>query len=153
MKQRCNPPRLDEYEWGQFDFTRWNLDAVAPDAVAKAIAGLTQQFFESPEWQENVQASMPQLHQLALGVFKGHAQELRESRAAAEREFEQRAVNVKTRSDEVRRAMAASAAPHTPEAGSDVYHLAVRVTGADPLLGFPGLVVLVADPRSEQAAP
>ncbi len=153
MKQRCNPPRLDETDWGQFDFTRWNLDGVAQDSVAKAIAGLTQQFFESPEWQEKVQLSMPQLQQLALGVFKGNAQELRETRAAAEREFEQRAVNVKTRSEEVRRAMAASAAPQTPEAAPDVYHLAVRVTGADPLLGFPGLVVLVADPRAEQAQP
>src|SRR5262245_1939967 len=116
MKQRCNPPRLDEFEWNQFDFSRWNLGDVAQDSVAKAIAGLTQQFFEAPEWQENVQAGMPPLQQLALGLFRSHAQELRESRVAAEREFEQRAVNVKTRSDEVRRALAASAAPQTPEA-------------------------------------
>jgi hypothetical protein len=153
MKQRCNPPRLDEYDWGQFDFTRWNLDGVAQNNVAKAIAGLAQPLLDSPEWQESVQASLPQLQQLALGVYKEHATGLRESREAAERDFEQQAVGAKARSAELRRAMAASAAPQTPEARSDVYHLAVRVTGADPMLGFPGLVVLIADPRNEQAPP
>jgi hypothetical protein len=153
MKQRCNPPRLEEHDWSQFDFTRWNLDAVAQNTVAKAIAGLTQQFFESPEWQESVQASMPQLQQAAVGVYRDHANGLRESRATAERDFDERAVNARTRADDVRRALAASAAPQTPEAGKDVYHLAVRVTGADPLLGFPGAVVEIADPRSATAPP
>src|SRR5687767_10957428 len=114
MKQRCNPPRLDEYDWGQFDFTRWNLDGVAQNDVAKAIAGLAQQLLDSPEWQESVQASLPQLQQLALGVYKEHATGLRESREAAERDFEQQAVGAKARSAELRRAMAASAAPQTP---------------------------------------
>lgn len=153
MKQRCNPPRLDELDWNQIDFTRFNLGDVAQNPVAKAVAGLAQQFFESPEWQEGVQSSMPQLQQVALGVYKEHANGLRESRTAAARDFDQRAAGAKSRSEDLRRAMAASAAPHTPEAGRDVYHLAVRVTGADSRLGFPGLVVEIADPRNQEAEP
>lgn len=153
MKQRCKPPRLDEHEWGQFDFTRWNLDAVARDNVSGAIAELTKQFFDSPEWQESVQASMPQIQQAALGIFKEHAQKLRDSRAAAVQDFEGRAATAKSRSDAMRRAMAATAAPQPPPATADAYHLAVRVTGADAALGFPGLLVEVADPRNPNAAP
>ena len=153
MKKRCNPPRLDEHDWSQFDFTRWNLDRVAPDAVAKAIAGLAQQFFDSPEWQEHVQASLPQLRQAALATFKGHAEKLRADRAAAERDFEQRTAHAKQISEAMRRAMAASAAPQAPQPRSDAYHVAVRVTGADPLLGLPGMVVQIADPRDAKAPP
>lgn len=153
MKQRCRPPRLDDHEWGQFDFTRWNLDGVARDNVASAIAGFAKQFFESPEWQENVQASMPQIQQAALEIFKERAQILRESRTAAEQELEQRAAAAKTRTDAMRRAMAAAAAPQPPEPSADAYHLAVRVTGADQALGFPGVLVEIADPRSPRATP
>jgi hypothetical protein len=153
MKDRCKPPRLDEHEWRQFDFTRWNLDSVARDKVAGAVAGLARQFFESPEWQESVQATVPQIQQAALGIFKEHAQKLRESRAATEKDFEERAASGKTRVDAMRRAMAASSSPQPPPASPDAYHLAVRVTGTDQALGFPGVLVEIADPRDPKAAP
>ena len=153
MKERCKPPQLDEQEWGQFDFSRWNLDVVAPDVVSKAIAGLTQQFFDSPEWQESVQATMPQIQQAALGVFKEEADRLRASRKVAEADFARSTATAKERTDAMRRGMAAAAAPQTPETTADAYHLSVRVTGADAALGFAGVLVEVADPRDPKAAP
>ena len=67
--------------------------------------------------------------------------------------FEQRAGTAKTRADAMRRAIAATSSPQPPPPSPDAYHLAVRVTGADQALGFPGVVVEIGDPRDAKATP
>jgi hypothetical protein len=151
MKERCKPPQFDEHDWSQLDFTRWNLDAVARDSVAKAVAGLATQFFSSPEWQESVTATLPELQKAAVAMFKGQAEILRTERSTTVKSFEKRTLHAKEQSAAMRRAIGAAAAPQTPTASANAYSVAVRVTSGDPPLGLPGLVVELADPRDEKS--
>jgi hypothetical protein len=64
----CDPPKFDEQDWSQFDFSRWHLDGLQLDSVAQAIADLTQRLTNSPEWQDNVKATVADLQDVMLNV-------------------------------------------------------------------------------------
>ncbi|MGH2396560.1 MAG: hypothetical protein ACRDFW_06140, partial [bacterium] len=76
MHSRCDPPRFDQQDWSQFDFSRWHLDGVTLDAASAAFAGLSERLFNADEWRQHFQATLPALEREALSFFKGHSQHL-----------------------------------------------------------------------------
>ena len=152
MQSRCGPPKFDQQDWSQFDFSRWHLDGVTLDAAATAFAGLSEQLFNSEEWRQHFQATLPALEREALSFFKGHSQQLRDQKNAVAQDFDRRITTAQERSDNFRRTVEATAAPPVIQASPNIFHLAVKVTTEDVRLGLPGLAVQIIDPRNEDLA-
>lgn len=152
MQSRCGPPRFDQQDWSQFDFSRWHLDGVALNAAAAAFANLSEQLFNSDEWRQHFQATLPVLERETLGFFKNHSQQLREQRNAAAEDFDKRITAAQKRSDDFRRSVEAAISPPVIEADPNKFHFSVKVTTEDASLGLPGVAVQIADPRNEETA-
>lgn len=152
MHKKFETPKLDPHDWKQFDFTRWHLDGLTLDAASASFAGLADRLFNSAQWRENVQATLPQLRGQALEFFKDHSRELKTERATTEKEFDQRINVAQQKAEAFRRSSEAAAAPPVVKPGDDVYHLAVKVNAEDGRLGLPGLTVQVTDPKDPKTA-
>jgi hypothetical protein len=90
MDSPGSPPKFDQQDWSQFDFSRWHLDGVTLDAASAAFAGLSEQLFNSEEWRQYFQATLPALEREALSFFKGHSQQLRDEQNAVAQDFDRR---------------------------------------------------------------
>jgi hypothetical protein len=152
MQSRCGPPQFDQQDWSQFDFSRWHLDDVTLDAASAAVAGLSEQLFNSDEWRQHFQAMLPGLEKEALGFFKDHSQGLRDQKDADAQDFDKRIAAARTRSDEFRKSIEAAAAPRVVEASPNTYHLVAKVTIKDASIALPGVGVQIMDPRNERTA-
>lgn len=152
MQSRCGPPKFDQQDWSQFDFSRWHLDGITLNAASAAFANLADQLFNSDEWRQHFQATLPALEREALKFFKDHSRQLRDQKNAAAEDFDKRIAAAKQRSDGFRKSVEVAAAPPVVQASPNTFHLAVKVTIEDPRLDLPGLVVRIMDPRNEKTA-
>jgi len=149
MHSKCDLPNFDEHDFKQFDFTRWHLDGLTLDAASAAFAGLAERLTNSPEWQQHVQASLPQLHTHVLASYQERSRELQEQQAITAKEFDHRIDAAEERAKAFRKSTEAAAAPPSVEQSPDAYHLAVKVNTRDRL-GLPGLIVQMMDPKEEK---
>lgn len=150
MHSRCGPPKFDQQDWSQFDFSRWHLDGVTLDAVSAAFAGLSEGLFNSEEWRQHFQATLPELEREALSFFKNHSQQLRDQKNTAAEDFDKRIAAAQKRSDDFWKSVETAAAPTVVQTSANTFHLAVKATTED--IGLPGLVVQIMDPRNEKTA-
>lgn len=152
MRSQCGPPRFDQKDWSNFDFTRWNLEGVTDEPAAAMFAGLTERLFGSEEWRQNFQTTLPQLQQRVLDIFKDHSKNLREQRTAAAEDFGRRAVVAQQRSDAFRKSIEEAAAPPVVEALPNSFYVGVKVvTEKDDRLGLGDITVQILDPKNEKA--
>lgn len=149
MLSKCELPNFDDHDWKQFDFTRWHLDGLTLDAASATFAGIVDRLSKSAEWQQHVQASLPQLQTHVLASYEEHARELEEQRSVAEKEFDDRIVAAQNTAKAFRKSTEAAAAPPSIEQSPDAFHLAVKVNSKDHL-GLPGLIVQMKDPKEEK---
>ena len=152
MQSPSGPPKFEQQDWSQFDFSRWHLDGVTLDAASTAFADLSEQLFNSGEWRQHFQATLPALEREALGFFKGHSQQLRDQKNAVAQDFDKRIAAAQQRSDDFRKSVEIAAAPPVVQASPNTFHLAVKVTSEDVRLGLSSLVVQIIDPRNEERA-
>ena len=152
MHSRCRPPKFDQQDWSQFDFSRWHLDGVTLDAASASFAGLSEQLFNSDEWRQHFQAALPALEREALGFFKDHSQQLRDLKNAAIQDFDKRIAAAQSRSDDFRKSVEVASAPLVVQASPNTFHLVAKVTIKDTRFNLPGLVVRIMDPRNEKMA-
>jgi hypothetical protein len=152
MYSRCGPPKFDQQDWSQFDFSRWHLDGVTLDAASAAFAGLSERLFNSEDWRQHFQAALPALEREALSFFKNHSQQLRDQKNAAAEDFGKRIAAAQRRSNDFQKSVEAAAASPVVQASPNLFHLAVKVTTEDVRLGLPGLVIQIMDPRNEKIA-
>jgi len=152
MQSRCGPPKFDQQDWSQFDFSRWHLDGVTLDAASSAFAGLSKRLFNSDEWRQHFQATLPALEREALSFFKDHSQRLRDQKNAAAEDFYQRIAAAQKRSGDFRKSVETAAAPPVVQANPNTFHLAVKVTIEDTHIDLPGLIIQIMDPRNEKIA-
>lgn len=150
MRSQCGPPKFDQQDWSQFDFSRWHLDGVTLDAASAAFAGLSERLFNSEEWRQHFQVTLPELEREALSFFKGHSQQLRDQKNAVAQDFDKRIAAAQQRSDDFRKFIDTAVAPPLVQASPNTYLLAVKITTED--IGLPGLVVQILDPRNEKLA-
>jgi|SRR5215216_1892266 len=151
MRSQCGPPKFDEKDWSKFDFSRWHLDDVTQDAAAAAVGGLTEKLFNSEEWRQNFQTTLPEFQQRALDLFKNHTAAVRGERETAIKDFETRAAAAQQRSDEFRNSLEVATAAPSIEASPDAFHAAVRVVSEKNAgLGIPNIVVQILDPNNEK---
>jgi len=148
MYSPCDPPKFDHQDWSQFDFSRWHLDGVTLEAAAAAFAGLSEGLFNSDEWRQRFQATLPDIQRQALDFFKEHSRELREQITATAKDFDTRIAAAQQHSDGFRKSIEVATAPPMVQPSPESYHLAVKVaTEKDVSLGLPGLAVRIMDPR------
>jgi hypothetical protein len=151
MYSPCDPPNFDHQDWSQFDFSRWHLDGVTLDAAAAAFAGLSEGLFNSDEWRQRFQATLPEIRRQALDFFKEHSRELREQLTGAAQGFDTRIAAAQQRNDGFRKSIEVAAAPPVAQPSPKSYHFAVKVaTEKDAGLGLPGLAVRIIDPRDTE---
>lgn len=150
MHSRCDPPKFDQQDWSQFDFSRWHLDGVTLDTASAIFAGLSERLFNSEEWRQHFQTSLPTLEREGLNFFKGHSQQLRGEKDAIAKDFDKRIAVAQKRNVDFRKSVEAAAAPPIVQASPNLFHLAVKVTSKE--MGLPGLVVQITDPRNEKLA-
>src|SRR5262245_10457506 len=100
MRSSCDPPEFDEQDWSKFDFTRWHLDGLTLDAAASAFAGLSEKLFQSEEWRERFQATLPEVQRQALDFFQEHSRQLNQARTTIAQDFETRIAAAQQRSDD-----------------------------------------------------
>ncbi len=151
MHKPSEPPKFAQPDRSKFDFSRWNFDGLTLDAAAAALAGLSEQLFNSAEWRQHFKATLPELRQGALDVFKEHSRELREQKAAAAEDFDRRIASARQRSDAFRKAAESAAAPPVVQPTPEAFHLAVKVVDKDDThLGLPGLLVQVLAPQNKK---
>lgn len=152
MHPKCGPPNFDQQDWSEFDFSRWHLDGVMLDAASAAFAGLSERLFNSEEWRQHFQATLPGLEREALRFFKNHSQQLRDQKNVAAEDFDKRIAAAQKRSNDFRKSVEIAAAPPVVQASPSTFHLAVKVTITDARLDLPGLAVQIMDPRNEKIA-
>lgn len=153
MRSPCDPPEFDEQDWSKFDLGRWHLDGLTLDSAAAAFAGLSTQLFNSEEWGQTFQTTLPELQRRALDSFKEHSNDLKQERADVNKDFDERISTAKQRSDTFRKSMEAATAPPVIEPSPNAFHLAARVVSEkDPRLGLPGITVQILDPKNEKTA-
>ena len=152
MRSQCGPPKFDKQDWSKFDFSRWHLEGISLDSAAAAVGEQSEKLFNSEEWRQNFQVTLPELQLRALDAFKEHSKDLRQQRTAAAEDFDNRATAAQQRSDDFRKSMETATAPPVVEPSPDAFHVAVRVVSEqDPRLGLPGITVQIVDPRNEKA--
>lgn len=152
MPLRCGPPKFDQQDWSQFDFSRWHLDGVALDAASAAFAGLSERLFNSEEWREHFQAGLPEVQREALAFYQDHARQLEKEKTAVAEDFDHRITAAQERSDGFKKAADAAAAPPVVQPDPNTFHLSVKVTVKDLVLGLPGMTVQIMDPRKPKNA-
>jgi hypothetical protein len=152
MHSRCGPPKFDEKDWSQFDFSRWHLDGVKLDSASAAFADLAERFFHSEEWRQHFQTSLPVVQRSVLGFYKEHARQLEDEKAAVVQDFDQRIIAADEQSDAFKNVINTAAAPPVMRADPNTFHLSTKVTAKDFGLGLPGLAVQIMDPRKPENA-
>jgi hypothetical protein len=151
MSSPCDPPRFDEQDWSQFDFSRWHLDGLTTgDAAATALGELAQQFFGTPEWRQHFAATAPEIQGVARGFYQNHLAELREEKAVLQRDFTERVAVAEERAGDYRRTLATSAEPPPVDPDPSTFRLAVKIIGGAKAVGLSGLVIRVLDPENER---
>jgi hypothetical protein len=151
MRSQCGPPKFDEKDWSNFDFSRWHLDDVTKDSAATAFAQASEKLFNSQEWRQNFQTTLEEFQQGALGLFKDHSQNLREQQATVKEDFEKRAAAAKQRSEDLKKSAQAATSPPIVEPDPTMFHAAIRVVSEkDDSLGLPHLGVQILNPQREK---
>lgn len=152
MNPRCKPPKFDQQDWSQFDFSRWHLNGLTLDRVSETFASLSEQLFNSDEWRQNFQVTLPEVEREALTFYKNHSEQLRARTKAMATDYDRRIAAAHQRSEDFRRSLEAAAACPAVQPSPDKFHLAVKTILEDQRLGLPGLVVEIVDPRNEKIA-
>jgi hypothetical protein len=148
MRSRCGPPKFDQQDWSQFDFSRLHMDGVTLDATSAAFVDLSERLFNSEEWRQHFQATVPALQGKVLGFYKEQSSQLQEEKAVVAEDFDQRIAAAQERSHEFKKSIETAAAPPVVQSSPESYHLAVKVTTEDVRPGLPGLTVQIMDPRN-----
>jgi hypothetical protein len=148
MSSPCDPPKFHQQDFSQFDFSRWHLDGVQLDPTAAAIANLTTQLFNSAEWVQSVQTTLPEVQKQALVFYQESSRQLQAEKEATASDFERRTVAARNQSASLALANDAAAAPLVVQPSADTYHVAIKVTDSSGHLGLPGLVAQLMDPRN-----
>lgn len=151
MRSPCDPPKFDQQDWSQFDFSRWHLDGLQLDPTAAAIADLATRLFTSPEWLQHFRTTLPELQKQALAFYQDSTTQLQAEKTATARDFDERIAATREQSASLARANEAAAAPLVLQPAADTYHVAIKVTDTGGHLGLPGLVVQLMDPRNPDA--
>jgi hypothetical protein len=153
MQSPCDPPKFVEEDWSKFDFSRWHLDGVKLGPAAAVVAEIAERLFNSEEWRQNFQITLPEFQQRALDLFKDHSKDLREQRTAVVEDFRNRTAAAQQRSEAFRKSVEASSSPAVVEPTANAFHVSVRVVSEkDPSLGLPNIGVKIVDPRNEKEA-
>ena len=151
MRSQCGPPKFDEQDFSEFDFSRWNLDGLTLDAAATAVAGLTEKLFTSDEWAQSFQTTLPEFQGRTLELFKQQLTDLQTERKEIATNFENRAKVAEQNANEFRKSIEVSAAPVVLDAVPNVFQGSVRVVSEkDPQLGLPGVRLQMVDPKDEK---
>lgn len=152
MRSQCGPPKFDEKDWSNFDFSRWHLDDVTKDSAATAFAQASEKLFNSAEWRQNFQTTLEEFQQRAIELFKNHSNNLREQQAAVTKDFENRVTATQQRSEALKNVAKAATSPPVVEPDPNTFHAAVRVVSEkDDGLGLPHLTVQLLHPQRERA--
>jgi len=138
MRSPCGPPKFDQQDWSQFDFSRWHLDGIALDATSAAVA---------QEWRQHFKATLPALQQGVLTVYRGHSRQLQDEKTSVAQDFDERIAAAQKRSEEFGKPIEAAASPPTVQADPHTFHLAVKVNAGE-VHGLPGVAVRMLDPRN-----
>jgi hypothetical protein len=153
MRSPCDPPKFDEQDWGEFDFTRWHLEGLAGgDAIITALADLTQRLVATPEWRQHFGAAASELQEIGREFYQQHLAGLRKEQEVLQLDFKARTDAAQEQVGHYRRTLAASAEPPSVEPDPATYRLAVKVTGGTEAAGLGGLLVQVIDPENERTA-
>jgi len=150
VQSPCDPPKFDEQDWSQFDFSRWHLDGLQLDSISQATADLTQRLTNSPEWQDNAKATVADLQGLMLDSYQEDSKRLQEEKSTVAEGFDHRMTAAQNRSADIARAMEAAGAPLVIPGNAGTYQLAVKVTASDGHLGLTGMTVRLMDPRNRE---
>jgi hypothetical protein len=150
MPSRCGPPEFHQQDWSEFDFSRWHLDRVTLEAGTAAFAGLADQLFNSEEWRQHFQATLPELQKRALEFFTDSSQALRKEKDNVARDFDQRIAAARQRSADFQRSAERAAGPPVAQASPGAFQLLAKVTAAGGGSGLPGIVIRIMDPRNEE---
>jgi hypothetical protein len=150
MPTHCGPPQFHQQDWSEFDFSRWHLDGVTLEAGTAAFAGLADQLFNSEEWRQHFQATLPEIQKGALEFFKDNSQALRKEKDAVARDFDERIAAARQRSTNFQRAAERAAGPPLAQASPGSFQLLAKVTAAGGRIGLPGIVIRIMDPRNEE---
>jgi hypothetical protein len=148
MRSPCDPPKFDEKDWSQFDFSRWHAEGVSGEEMDKTLTDLATQFFQSPEWSEKFRAGLPELKTQVRGAYEAELRALGQERQSAEKEFDERIKAAEKRAESSRQSGESAAGPVILQSRPDTFQLAVRVIEEKSKFGLPGAVVRVMDPRN-----
>jgi hypothetical protein len=149
MQSPCDPPKFDQQDWSQFDFSKWNMDGLQLDSTAAAIAELAGQLLASPEWTQNFKATVPDLQNQAVAFYQEHTKQMEAEKTAAAADFDQRIAATRDQGAALSRINEAAAAPVVIAAVPNTYQIAVKVAAADGLLELSGLTVQLMDPKQQ----
>src|SRR5688500_10115478 len=122
MHSPCDPPEFVEEDWSKFDFSRWHLDGVKLGAAAAVVAEISERLFNSEEWGQNFQTTLPEFRQQAIDLFKDHSKDLREQRTAVVEDFKNRSTAAQQRSEAFRKSVEASSSPPVVEPTANAFH-------------------------------
>ncbi|MGH7516519.1 MAG: hypothetical protein ACREOC_03480 [Gemmatimonadales bacterium] len=147
MQSPCGPPEFDQQDWSQFDFSRWHLDGVALDAASAAVADLSERLFNSMEWREHFQTTLPALQRQVLGFYREHSRQLQEGKTAIAQDFDARVAAARRRSEEFGKTVDTAASPPVVQPTPETFHVAVKVGIEETRVGLPGITVRLMDPR------
>jgi hypothetical protein len=150
MHSRCGPPKFDEQDWSHFDFSRWHLDGVKLDSTSAAFADLSERLFNSEEWRQHFQTSLPSVQRAVLGFYKESAHQLEDEKTAIVQDFDRRITAARERTDEFKKAIDAAAAPPVVQPDPNTFHLSIKVTAKDFVLGLPGITVQIMEPQKPE---
>jgi hypothetical protein len=147
MSFRCGPPKFDEQDFSQFDFTRWHLDGIQVDDVSSVLSGLAQSLFAAPEWRENFQTSLPQFQTQTAAFYQEHARQMEAQKSEIVKDYDARIAVAGDNAVALRASFDSAGNPPTVPVDLETFHLAVKVTTEDVRLGLPGLAVRLVDPN------
>jgi hypothetical protein len=147
MRSPCDPPKFDEKDWSQFDFSRWHADGVSEEETDNAVADLAAKFFQSDEWSENFKSKLPEVKTAVRATYEAEIRTLRQDGKTTEQEFDVRIQAAEKRAESARAVSEGANGPVILAAQPDTFQLGVRLIEEKSKLGLPGTTVRMMDPR------
>jgi hypothetical protein len=150
MHSPCGPPQFDQQDWSQFDFSRWHLDGLVLDDASAAVADLAQRLFNSAEWRQSFQGTLPAIQAQMLNHFQERVRALQADLDALSKTFAERTAQIQGQITALQERIQSAASIPPVKAEADTFLAAIKVSSADARLGLPGLVMRLINPREPE---
>ncbi len=150
MSSKTGPTNINNQDWSEFDFTRWNLDNLNLDPKTVTLSTWLRDVTSSPQGSQKLASGLAVVKAGALQSLTAQIGGMQKRLSAIDEEMKARVSTARSQVAALDEDMRATAAPAVVPADPESFQVVTKVVDQASTIGVPALQVRLVDAKSPQ---